>query len=50
MIKATFFFVNGNDMQNRMIYANIIFSYFLDIRLNFYSYNKIIYSSRKSPR
>ena len=28
------FFVNGNYMQNRINYANIIFSYFYNTRLN----------------
>ena len=27
-------------MQIRILYANIIFSYFSDMRLNFYSHNK----------
>ena len=36
-------------MQNRMIYANMIFSYFKNIRLNFYSHNKTNYSSHSCP-
>ena len=44
------FFVNGQDMQIRILHANTIFSYFSDMRLNFYSHNKKNILSRKNPR
>ena len=43
MAGAIIFFVNGIDMLIRILYANIIFSYFSDMRLNFYSHNRNIF-------